>query len=300
MCIRVVKGWVDVALEEWCQSGYLFFSSSRFDARLFNEKGCDRCGSRSGHNPLIIHLNATLGQGSTRRRKLFRFEDSLAGCKVLRSLPSTRAGLISWDKLSFGHVRRLIRLITDNVLVAYEINHYLAHKKEALSHLLFAAEVNGELHGVAVSHHGPRVSHLIFADDTLIFCTTSEAMQSVTWVLGKLEKTSRLQVNLEKSSVASSCNTPCACGDELANILGVGSWIGMKSSFINLSRDRGIYGWDEENSLLAWDTICARKDAGCLEVIREIFRLEDEDTILAVPLDVGEQDMLQWHFEKHG
>ncbi|KAL0296144.1 UNVERIFIED_CONTAM: hypothetical protein Sradi_6666500 [Sesamum radiatum] len=39
MCIRVVKGWVDVALEEWCQSGYLFVSYSRFDARLFNEEG---------------------------------------------------------------------------------------------------------------------------------------------------------------------------------------------------------------------------------------------------------------------
>ncbi|KAL0296141.1 UNVERIFIED_CONTAM: hypothetical protein Sradi_6666200 [Sesamum radiatum] len=73
--------------------------------------------------------------------------------------------------------------------------------------------------------------------DMLIFYTTSEAMQSVTWVLGKLEKTSRLQVNLEKSSVASSCNTPCACGDELANILGVGSWIGMKSTWVYLLVD---------------------------------------------------------------
>ncbi|KAL0382982.1 UNVERIFIED_CONTAM: hypothetical protein Scaly_0585500 [Sesamum calycinum] len=145
------------------------------------------------------------------------------------------------------------KLITDNVLVAYEINHYLAHKyggsvghavlkldlskaydrvewtflervlaklgfhphfislvltcvstmsysimlsgqifgyshperglrqgdplspylflfyAKALSQLISTAEANEELRGVVVSRHGPRVSHLLFADDTLIF-----------------------------------------------------------------------------------------------------------------------------------
>ncbi|KAL0406049.1 UNVERIFIED_CONTAM: putative mitochondrial protein [Sesamum latifolium] len=36
------------------------------------------------------------------------------------------------------------------------------------------------------------------------------------------------------------------------------------------------------------------------EVIREIFRPEDVDAILAMPRDVGGQDRLQWHFEKRG
>ncbi|KAL0305076.1 UNVERIFIED_CONTAM: LINE-1 retrotransposable element O protein [Sesamum angustifolium] len=117
------------------------------------------------------------------------------------------------------------RLITDNVLIAYKLNHYLAHKTwgsvghaalkldlskaydcvewsflvrvlaklgfhprfislihlcvstvsysflldEALSHLISTAKVNGSLCSVSVSWHGPRVLHLVFADDTLIF-----------------------------------------------------------------------------------------------------------------------------------
>ncbi|KAL0385870.1 UNVERIFIED_CONTAM: hypothetical protein Sradi_2981300 [Sesamum radiatum] len=36
-----------------------------------------------------------------------------------------------------------------------------------------------------------------------------------------------------------------------------------------------------------------------VEVIWEIFRREDVDAILVIPLDVGDQDLLRWHFKKH-
>ncbi|KAL0409377.1 UNVERIFIED_CONTAM: putative mitochondrial protein [Sesamum radiatum] len=200
-------------------------------------------------------------------------------------------------------------LITDNVLVAYEINHYLAHKyggsvghaalkldlsktydrvewnflervlvklgfhpdfislilisvsttsysivllgqifgyshperglrqgdplspylflfcAEALSHLISKAEANGELRGIAISRYGPRVSHLLFADDTLIFGqATSEALHCVGRVLKLFEKASGLTVNLEKSSMAFSRNISNAHSLALANILSVESW----------------------------------------------------------------------------
>ncbi|KAL0395138.1 UNVERIFIED_CONTAM: putative mitochondrial protein [Sesamum latifolium] len=198
------------------------------------------------------------------------------------------------------------RLITDNVLVAYELNHYLAHKTwglkghaalkldlskaydrvewiflervlvqlgfhshfislihlcvssvsfsfilegqkfgyfhpqrglhqgdplspylflfcaEALSHLISGAVSNGELHGVAVSRLGPRVSHLLFADDTLFFCqATRDAMLYVGRILKDFEATSGLMVNLEKSSVSFSRNVPGDLQADLASILGV-------------------------------------------------------------------------------
>ncbi|KAL0445672.1 UNVERIFIED_CONTAM: hypothetical protein Slati_1695100 [Sesamum latifolium] len=196
------------------------------------------------------------------------------------------------------------RLITDNVLVAYELNHYLAHKTwgsvghaalkldlskaydrvewiflervlaklgfslqfislvhacvssvsysfilnghkfwylhphrglrqgdplssylflfcaEALSSTITRAINRGELRGVAVSRQGPRVSHLLFADDNLMFCQASpDAMRSMRQILRDFEATSGLMVNLEKSSVAFSRNIPDEHKTELANIL---------------------------------------------------------------------------------
>ncbi|KAL0412200.1 UNVERIFIED_CONTAM: putative mitochondrial protein, partial [Sesamum latifolium] len=198
------------------------------------------------------------------------------------------------------------RLITDNVLVAYELNHYLSHKywdkvghtalkldlskaydrvewnfllrvleklgfhphfitlirmcvstvsysimlsgrkfghfkpqrglrqgdplspylflfcTEALSHLIRLEEARGNLTGVAVSRHAPRVSHLLFADDTLIFCqATEEAIQCIKNILSLLEAASGLKVSVEKSSIVFSKNTPIAVKEHLANLMGM-------------------------------------------------------------------------------
>ncbi|KAL0433566.1 UNVERIFIED_CONTAM: hypothetical protein Slati_2690900 [Sesamum latifolium] len=93
---------------------------------------------------------------------------------------------------------------------------------EALSHLISRAEADGELHGVSISWYGPRVSHLLFADDTLIFCqATRDAMRCVNRILKEFEETSGLMVNLEKSSMAFSKNTPVDVWTDLAHVLGV-------------------------------------------------------------------------------
>lgn len=48
---------------------------------------------------------------------------------------------------------------------------------ERLSKLIERAESRGELHGVAVSRGAPKVSHLLFADDSFFFfkATSQEA-----------------------------------------------------------------------------------------------------------------------------
>ncbi|KAK4386179.1 hypothetical protein Sango_2488500 [Sesamum angolense] len=135
------------------------------------------------------------------------------------------------------------------MLVANEINHYQAQKyggsvghatlKLNLSKAYDRAKVNGELRGVAVSRHGPRVSHLSFVDNTLIFCqVTSEALQCAGRVLSLFEKASGLKVNLEKSSVAFSRNTSNACRLALTDILSV-QVVGRHGKYLGLPDGEG-------------------------------------------------------------
>ncbi|KAL0449153.1 UNVERIFIED_CONTAM: LINE-1 retrotransposable element O protein [Sesamum latifolium] len=154
------------------------------------------------------------------------------------------------------------RLISDNILIAYEVNHYLAHKyqgatghaalkldlskaydrvewiflervvsklgfnaafiSQVLSNLIRFAEREGEFKGVAIIRGGPWISHLLFADDTLIFCqATAEAMHCIKRILGTLEAASGLQVNFDKSSIVFSRNIASEDRQSLANLLGV-------------------------------------------------------------------------------
>ncbi|KAL0416878.1 UNVERIFIED_CONTAM: hypothetical protein Slati_3519700 [Sesamum latifolium] len=80
----------------------------------------------------------------------------------------------------------------------------------------------GLLKGVAVSRHGPRVSHLLFADDTLLFVqTTQEALQCIRRTLHKFEEVSGLAINWQKSALVFSKNVEAAAREDLGRVRGV-------------------------------------------------------------------------------
>jgi hypothetical protein len=79
---------------------------------------------------------------------------------------------------------------------------------EALGALLTKANEDGALTGVPTSVRGPRISHLFFADDSLLFCrATRTQWESLTQVLQIYENASGQRLNASKTSIFFSKNT---------------------------------------------------------------------------------------------
>uniref|UniRef100_A0A2N9IUI4 Reverse transcriptase domain-containing protein n=1 Tax=Fagus sylvatica TaxID=28930 RepID=A0A2N9IUI4_FAGSY len=93
---------------------------------------------------------------------------------------------------------------------------------EALSRLIDKAIGAGMISGFSVSrdNHAPSlISHLLFADDTLIFCeATSDHLSHLRSLLIWFETTSGLRINLGKSELVQVGEVPLL--EELADILG--------------------------------------------------------------------------------
>ena len=93
---------------------------------------------------------------------------------------------------------------------------------EAFTSLLAKEEENGQLHGMSISRYAPTISHLLFANDSLLFCQTKqEEVQVISGVLELYAMASGQCINLEKSSVFFSSNTTGAQRDWITNALEV-------------------------------------------------------------------------------
>ncbi|KAL0434004.1 UNVERIFIED_CONTAM: hypothetical protein Slati_2734700 [Sesamum latifolium] len=92
---------------------------------------------------------------------------------------------------------------------------------EAFSGLIQKAESDGTIQGVAVSR-AALVSHLLFADNTLIFCQEiNTALSRFQWVLNSYEAAWGLNINKAKSAMVFSRNVEVGARIELTNMLGV-------------------------------------------------------------------------------
>ncbi|XP_060965178.1 uncharacterized protein LOC133034161 [Cannabis sativa] len=136
------------------------------------------------------------------------------GFMALKLDMSKAYNLIEWDFLEamlrkLGFVENWIKLIMKCVKSA---KYCVTHGNNEVGPILPTRVANG----------APRVSHMLFADDSYLYCkaTKAEARQ-IQEVLSKFEFASGQKVNFSKSSIFFSANTLSSMKDRINSILGM-------------------------------------------------------------------------------
>ena len=77
------------------------------------------------------------------------------------------------------------------------------------------------MNGISLGRGCPKITHLFFADDSLLFCkANSEECEKLKEILEKYKAASGQKVNSDKSSIYFSPNTTLELKEEIFNILG--------------------------------------------------------------------------------
>ena len=93
---------------------------------------------------------------------------------------------------------------------------------EGLNGLIKQVEVNGDIHGFSLCRKGPKLSHLLFVDDGLLFCRamTVECVKVLN-ILEAYEGDSGQKVNKSKMTLFCSKSTPDEIKSNIKLALGV-------------------------------------------------------------------------------
>ena len=79
---------------------------------------------------------------------------------------------------------------------------------EGLNGLINNVELNGDIHGFSLRKRGPKLTYLLFADDSLLFCrATSDECSKVLNILETYEVVSSQKVNRSKTTLFFSKST---------------------------------------------------------------------------------------------
>lgn len=127
---------------------------------------------------------------------------------------------------------------------------------DVLSHMLLNAKENGTIEGVELSSGSPSLTHLFFADDSLLFAKAKdEEMFQFVWILNDYARALGQKINLGKSGLIGGkyLSFPTKC--RLARILSIQVW-DHPGKYLGLPGD-----WSRNKSGdLAWikEKVCSK------------------------------------------
>ncbi|XP_031091127.1 uncharacterized protein LOC115996126 [Ipomoea triloba] len=105
---------------------------------------------------------------------------------------------------------------------------------EGLSAMIKNAENNGLLHGIQVARGAPKISHLLFADNSFLFCkATIPEIHTLKTILDDYANASGQLINFNKSSIFFSPNVCNILKTSICSILQV-EGVGNSSSYLGL------------------------------------------------------------------
>ena len=79
---------------------------------------------------------------------------------------------------------------------------------EGVHGLLRKAEENGDIRGVSICRSAPKLTHLLFVDDSLIFCRAkTNECEKLLEILATYEQASEQQINGDKTTLFFSKST---------------------------------------------------------------------------------------------
>ena len=93
---------------------------------------------------------------------------------------------------------------------------------KGLNGLIKNAELNGDIHGFSLCKRGPKLTHLLFVDDSHLFCkATVEECANVLKILKAYERASGQKVNRNKTTLFFSRSTSDDIKSSIKQTLGV-------------------------------------------------------------------------------
>ena len=88
--------------------------------------------------------------------------------------------------------------------------------------LLRKAKIEGDIRVVSICRNGPKLTHLLFANDSLIFCRSkTEECAKLLEILATYERASGQQINKDKTMLFFSKSTSQGVQDAIKDTLGV-------------------------------------------------------------------------------